>query len=135
MQDKLNKEKEAGQEFLLANKNKEGVQELPGGMQYQVLKEGTGPKPQKNSRIKAHYKGSLLNGKEFDSSYKRNQPFTAPLNALIKGWQEAIPLMNVGSTWRLWIPSDLAYGDRGAGSDIPGGATLQFDIELLEIID
>ena len=135
MQDKLNKEKEAGQEFLLANKNKEGVQELPGGMQYQVLKEGTGPKPQKNSRIKAHYKGSLLNGKEFDSSYKRNQPFTAPLNALIKGWQEAIPLMNVGSTWRLWIPSDLAYGDRGAGGDIPGGATLQFDIELLEIID
>ena len=135
MQDKLNKEKEAGQEFLLANKNKEGVQELPGGMQYQVLKEGTGPKPQKNSRIKAHYKGSLLNGKEFDSSYRRNQPFTAPLNALIKGWQEAIPLMNVGSTWRLWIPSDLAYGDRGAGGDIPGGATLQFDIELLEIID
>ena len=121
MQDKLNKEKEAGQEFLLANKNKEGVQELPGGMQYQVLKEGTGPKPQKNSRIKAHYKGSLLNGKEFDSSYRRNQPFTAPLNALIKGWQEAIPLMNVGSTWRLWIPSDLAYGDRGAGGDIPGG--------------
>jgi FKBP-type peptidyl-prolyl cis-trans isomerase FklB len=135
MQDKLNKEKEAGQEFLSANKNKEGVQELPGGMQYQVLKEGAGPKPQKNSRIKAHYKGSLLNGKEFDSSYRRNQPFTAPLNALIKGWQEAIPLMNVGSTWRLWIPSDLAYGDRGAGGDIPGGATLQFDIELLEIID
>ena len=135
MQDKLNKEKESGQEFLLANKNKEGVQELPGGMQYQVLKEGTGPKPQRNSRIKAHYKGSLLNGKEFDSSYRRNQPFTAPLNALIKGWQEAIPLMNVGSTWRLWIPSDLAYGDRGAGGDIPGGATLQFDIELLEIID
>ena len=135
MQDKLNKEKEAGQAFLLANKNNEGVQELPGGMQYQVLKEGTGAKPQKNSRIKAHYKGSLLNGKEFDSSYKRNQPFTAPLNALIKGWQEAIPLMNVGSTWRLWIPSDLAYGDRGAGGDIPGGATLQFDIELLEIID
>jgi FKBP-type peptidyl-prolyl cis-trans isomerase FklB len=135
MQDKLNKEKEAGQAFLLANKNNEGVQELPGGMQYQVLKEGTGAKPQKNSRIKAHYKGSLLNGKEFDSSYRRNQPFTAPLNALIKGWQEAIPLMNVGSTWRLWIPSDLAYGDRGAGGDIPGGATLQFDIELLEIID
>ena len=135
MQDKITKEKEAGQAFLLTNKNREGVQELPGGMQYQVLKEGTGPKPQKNSRIKAHYKGSLLNGKEFDSSYRRNQPFTAPLNALIKGWQEAIPLMNVGSTWRLWIPSDLAYGDRGAGGDIPGGATLQFDIELLEIID
>jgi len=135
MQDKITKEKEAGQAFLLTNKNREGVQELPGGMQYQVLKEGTGAKPQKNSRIKAHYKGSLLNGKEFDSSYRRNQPFTAPLNALIKGWQEAIPLMNVGSTWRLWIPSDLAYGDRGAGGDIPGGATLQFDIELLEIID
>lgn len=135
MGDKLEKEKQAGRDFLAANRSKEGVQELPGGMQYQVLKAGTGPQPARNSRIKAHYRGSLLSGKEFDSSYRRNQPFTAPLNALIKGWQEAIPLMPVGSIWRLWIPSDLAYGDRGAGGDIPGGATLQFDIELLEIID
>ena len=134
MGDKLKNEKEAGAKFMEENRSKEGVSELPGGMQYQVIKEGTGPKPSPQAKIKAHYKGSLLNGKEFDSSYRRNQPFTAPLNALIKGWQQAIPLMPVGSIWRLWIPSDLAYGDRGAGGDIPGGATLQFDIELLEIV-
>ena len=132
--DKLNEEKQAGADFLAANKNKPGIIELPGGMQYEVVKEGSGPKPEPSAKIKAHYKGSLLNGKEFDSSYKRNQPFTAPLNALIKGWQQAIPLMPLGSIWRLWIPSDLAYGDRGAGGDIPGGATLQFEIELLEIL-
>lgn len=134
MSDKLKAEKEAGEKFLAENKAKEGVSELPGGIQYQVMKEGDGPKPSPSAKIKAHYRGSLLNGKEFDSSYKRNQPFTAPLNALIKGWQQAIPLMPTGSIWRLWIPSELAYGDRGAGGDIPGGATLQFDIELLEIL-
>ena len=134
MGDKLKNEKEAGAKFMEENRSKEGVHELPGGMQYQVIKEGSGSKPAANAKIKAHYKGSLLNGKEFDSSYRRNQPFTAPLNALIKGWQQAIPMMPVGSIWRLWIPSDLAYGDRGAGGDIPGGATLQFDIELLEIV-
>ncbi len=134
MNNKLNEEKQKGIDFLQANKNQPGVQELPGGMQYLVVKEGTGEKPSANSKIKAHYKGSLLNGKEFDSSYRRNQPFTAPLNALIRGWQVAIPMMTVGSIWRLWIPSDLAYGDRGAGGDIPGGATLQFEIELLEIV-
>jgi len=132
--DKLNAEKEAGAAFLAENKTKEGVQELPGGIQYQVIKEGDGPKPSPTSKIKAHYRGALISGKEFDSSYRRNQPFTAPLGALIKGWQQVIPMMPVGSTWRLWIPSDLAYGDRGAGGDIPGGATLQFDIELLEIV-
>lgn len=132
---KLNEEKEKGKQFLESNKNNPGVTELPGGMQYQVLKEGQGPQPQLTSKIKAHYRGCLLDGKEFDSSYRRNQPFTAPLTALIKGWQDAIPRMKTGSIWRLWIPSDLAYGDRGAGSDIPGGATLQFDIELLEIVD
>ena len=132
--DKLNAEKEAGKTFLEKNKTKEGVTELPGGIQYEVIREGQGPRPAPNSKIKAHYRGSLLSGKEFDSSYKRNQPFTAPLTSLIKGWQQVIPMMPVGSTWRLWIPSDLAYGDRGAGGDIPGGATLQFDIELLEIL-
>jgi FKBP-type peptidyl-prolyl cis-trans isomerase FklB len=132
--DKLNAEKEAGMKFLSENKTKPGVTELPGGIQYEVISEGQGGHPSPGSTIKAHYRGSLLNGKEFDSSYKRNQPFTAPLNALIKGWQQAIPLMKEGSTWRLWIPSDLAYGDRGAGGDIPGGATLQFDIELLQIV-
>jgi len=133
MNGKLAEEKQKGIDFLEKNKNEAGVQTLPNGIQYMVLKEGTGEKPNPTSSIKAHYKGSLLNGQEFDSSYRRNQPFTAPLTHLIKGWQDVIPMMPVGSTWRLWIPSDLAYGDRGAGGQIPGGATLAFDIELLEI--
>jgi FKBP-type peptidyl-prolyl cis-trans isomerase FklB len=132
-EEKLKAEKEAGAAFMAANKTKEGVVELPNGIQYQILKEGNGPRPTINSKVKAHYKGSLLDGKEFDSSYKRNQPFTAPLTSLIKGWQEVVPLMPEGSLWRLWIPSHLAYGDYGTGG-IPGGATLQFDIELLEIV-
>ena len=132
--DRINTEKETGKKFLDENKKKEGVKELDGGIQYLVVKEGSGPKPELKNKIKAHYKGSLLNGKEFDSSYRRNQPFTAPLTGLIKGWQMVIPMMNTGSIWRIWIPSDLAYGDRGAGGDIPGGATLVFEIELLEIV-
>jgi FKBP-type peptidyl-prolyl cis-trans isomerase FklB len=131
---KLNEEKQKGAEFLAANKNNPGVTELPNSVQYQVIKEGNGERPKPNSKIKAHYRGKLLSGKEFDSSYKRNQPFTASLTALIQGWQEVIPMMPLGSIWRLWIPSNLAYGDRGAGGDIPGGATLEFEIELLEII-
>lgn len=134
MNSKINAQKAAGQAFLNSNRNNEGVVELPEGIQYQVLKEGTGTQPTIKDKIKAHYKGALLDGKEFDSSFKRNQPFTAPLTALIKGWQIAIPLMKEGSHWRFWIPSDLAYGDRGAGSDIPGGATLMFEVELLEVI-
>jgi len=131
---KIQKEKEEGAKFLSENKTKEGVKELPNGIQYQILKEGEGRNPQPNSNIKAHYRGSLLNGKEFDSSYKRNQPFTARLTQLIKGWQQVIPLMKEGSTYRLWIPSDLAYGDNGMGG-IPGGATLQFDVELIQVLD
>jgi FKBP-type peptidyl-prolyl cis-trans isomerase FklB len=133
MGDKLQAEKDAGIAFMQENKKRDGVQELPNGIQYEVLKEGNGPKPHATSNIKAHYRGCLTNGTEFDSSYKRNQPFTAPLTALIKGWQEVVPMMTEGSAWRLWIPSHLAYGDRGTGG-IPGGATLQFDIELLEIL-
>lgn len=132
-QEKIQKEKEEGQALLKENKLKEGIVELPSGIQYQVLKEGSGNKPSLNSTIKAHYRGALLNGNEFDSSFKRNQPFTARPTQLIKGWQEVLPLMPVGSTWRLWIPSHLAYGDNGSGN-IPGGATLVFDIELLEIL-
>jgi FKBP-type peptidyl-prolyl cis-trans isomerase FklB len=132
--EKIQKEKDAGAAFMNENKTKEGVVELPNGIQYQVLKEGNGPKPSPNSNIKAHYRGALLDGKEFDSSFKRNQPFTARLTQLIKGWQEVLPMMPVGSMWRLWIPSNLAYGDNGAGANIPGGATLVFDIELLEIL-
>ena len=134
MQGKIETQKKAGEEFLKVNKDKPGVVSLPEGLQYEVIKEGTGPQPGINDKIKAHYRGALLDGKEFDSSFRRNQPFTAPLRSLIKGWQIAIPMMKQGSHWRLWIPSDLAYGDRGAGADIPGGATLLFEVELLEII-
>lgn len=134
MQGKIEAQKTAGAAFMAANKDKEGVRELPGGIQYEVIREGTGPQPELRDKVQAHYKGSLLDGKEFDNSFKRGQPFSAPLTALIKGWQVALPQMKVGSHWRLWIPSDLAYGDRGAGGDIPGGATLVFEVELLDII-
>lgn len=134
MSNKIAAQKEAGAVFLKANKGKEGVVELASGVQYLVLKEGTGAQPLISDTVKAHYKGALLDGKEFDSSFRRNQPFTAPLRSLIKGWQEVLPLMKEGSHWRLWIPSDLAYGDRGAGADIPGGATLMFEVELISII-
>ncbi len=133
MNEKIEKQKQEGRNFLEANKNQEGVIELDGGVQYQVIKEGTGTQPVLSDSITAHYRGALLNGKEFDSSFKRNQPFTARLTQLIKGWQITIPLMKEGSYWRLWIPSELAYGDRGAGADIPGGATLLFEVELLKI--
>ena len=134
MNSKIEDQKKAGDVFMQANKEKPGVVVLPEGLQYEVLKEGSGAKPTITDKIKAHYKGALLDGKEFDSSFKRNQPFSAPLRSLIKGWQITIPLMKEGSHWRLWIPSDLAYGDRGAGADIPGGATLMFEVELLQIL-
>lgn len=131
--EKLTAEKEKGAAFLESNSKQEGVQLFENAMQYKVLQEGAGEKPSPNATIKAHYIGRLLNGTEFDNSYKRGQPFTAPLNALIKGWQQLIPQMTVGSKWQIWIPSDLAYGD-GGQSGIPGGAVLEFEIELLEII-
>ncbi|MGZ8510649.1 MAG: FKBP-type peptidyl-prolyl cis-trans isomerase [Chitinophagaceae bacterium] len=134
MSNKIEAQKTAGESFMQTNKEKPGVVVLAEGIQYEVLKEGSGKQPVISDAIKAHYKGALLDGKEFDSSFKRNQPFSAPLRSLIKGWQIAIPMMKEGSHWRLWIPSDLAYGDRGAGSDIPGGATLMFEVELLEIL-
>jgi FKBP-type peptidyl-prolyl cis-trans isomerase FklB len=134
MQGKLEAQKTAGAKFMTENIDKPGVKELPGGIQYEIIKEGTGRKPELRDKVKAHYKGTLLDGKEFDNSFKRGQPFSAPLTALIKGWQIALPMMSEGSHWRLWIPSDLAYGDRGAGSDIPGGATLIFEVELLEVL-
>lgn len=134
MQEKIMAQKSAGAEFMTANLSKEGVRELPGGIQYLVLKEGTGKQPGLHQSVKAHYKGSLLDGSEFDNSFKRGQPFTAPLTGLIRGWQIALPQMKEGSHWRIWIPSDLAYGDRGAGADIPGGATLVFEVELLQVL-
>lgn len=134
MNGKIEAQKSAGAAFMTQNITREGVKELPGGIQYEVIKEGTGAQPAVTDSVKAHYKGSLLDGKEFDNSFKRGQPFTAPLRALIKGWQVALPMMKEGSHWRLWIPSDMAYGDRGAGNDIPGGATLIFEVELLQVI-
>lgn len=134
MNGKIEAQKSAGAAFMTQNITREGVKELPGGIQYEVIKEGTGVQPSVTDSVKAHYKGTLLDGKEFDNSFKRGQPFTAPLRALIKGWQVALPMMKEGSHWRLWIPSDLAYGDRGAGNDIPGGATLIFEVELLQVI-
>lgn len=133
MTEKIQAQKAAGAAFMAKNLSKEGIKELPGGIQYEVIKEGTGNQPALSDKVKAHYKGTLLDGKEFDNSFKRGQPFSAPLTALIKGWQIALPEMKEGSHWRLWIPSDLAYGDRGAGADIPGGATLIFEVELIEI--
>ena len=134
MSGKIEAQKTAGAAFMAENIGKPGIKELPGGIQYEVIKEGTGGQPELRNKVKAHYKGSLLDGKEFDNSFKRGQPFSAPLTALIRGWQVALPMMKEGSHWRIWIPSDLAYGDRGAGADIPGGATLVFEIELLEVI-
>jgi len=125
--------KKEGEAFLAANKTKEGVVTTPSGLQYKILKAGTGPKPTATDKVSVNYKGTLINGTEFDSSYKRGQPATFPVGQVIKGWTEALQLMPVGSKWQLFIPADLAYGDRGAGSDIGPGATLIFEVELLSI--
>ena len=122
-----------GETFLAANKSKEGVQTLPDGLQYKVMTEGNGPKPAASDTVTVNYRGTLINGKEFDSSYKRGQPASFPVGGVIKGWTEALQLMPVGSKWQLFIPADLAYGDRGAGSDIGPGETLIFEVELLSI--
>jgi FKBP-type peptidyl-prolyl cis-trans isomerase FklB len=123
--------KEGGQ-FLEANKGKEGVVTLPSGLQYKILTAGAGPKPTPTDTVTCNYRGTLLNGTEFDSSYKRGHPESFPVGAVIKGWTEALQLMPVGSKWQLFIPADLAYGDRGAG-DIGPGQTLIFEVELLSI--
>jgi FKBP-type peptidyl-prolyl cis-trans isomerase len=122
-----------GEEFLAANKTKDGVVALPSGLQYKILTEGTGPKPAATDSVVCNYRGTLINGTEFDSSYKRGQPATFQVNGVIKGWTEALQLMPVGSKWQLFIPSELAYGDRGAGPQIGAGATLIFEVELLSI--
>src|SRR5689334_11357405 len=127
------KNKKEGEAFLAENKKKPGVKTLPSGLQYQVLKEGTGPKPKTTDTVKAHYKGTLVNGTEFDSSEKRGEPATFPLTNVIAGWTEALQLMPVGSKWRLFIPSQLAYGERGAGNLIGPNSTLIFDVELIGI--
>ncbi len=127
------KNKKEGEAFLAANKTKEGVVTLPDGLQYKILKEGNGPKPTASQTVKCHYRGTLIDGREFDSSYKRNEPAEFALGQVIKGWTEALQLMPVGSKWQLFIPSELAYGERGAGQLIGPNATLIFEVELLSI--
>ena len=127
------KAKKAGDKFLADNKKKKGVKTLKSGIQYKVIKEGKGAKPTASDSVVAHYKGTLIDGTEFDSSYKRGQPATFGVGQVIKGWQEILPLMPAGSKWQVFIPSDLAYGPRGAGANIGPNETLVFDIELLEV--
>ena len=126
--------KKEGEEFLAANKEKEGVQTTDSGLQYMVLKEGEGPKATARDRVKVHYRGTFIDGTEFDSSYKRDEPTTFGVRGVIKGWTEGLQLMNVGSKYRFFIPSDLAYGPRGSRNNIGPNATLIFEIELLEIV-
>ncbi len=124
-----------GVEFLAVNKSKEGVVTLPSGLQYKILTEGTGAKPAASDTVVCNYRGTLISGAEFDSSYKRGQPASFPVTGVIKGWTEALQLMPVGSKWQLFVPAELGYGDRGAGADIGPGATLIFEVELLSIQD
>ena len=135
LQDKLkamfDKSTEEQEEFLKVNATKEDVVTLPSGLQYLVLSNGEGEKPGPNSMVTVHYEGSLINGKVFDSSYKRGAPATFGVHQVISGWTEALQLMPVGSKWRLFIPSSLGYGARGSGGSIPPNSTLLFDVELL----
>jgi FKBP-type peptidyl-prolyl cis-trans isomerase FklB len=122
-----------GEKFLAENKNKEGVKTTASGLQYKVLKEGSGPSPKETDTVVTNYKGTLLDGTEFDSSYKRNEPATFPVNRVIKGWTEALQLMKPGAKYQLFIPAALAYGERGAGRDIGPNSTLIFEVELVSI--
>ena len=136
---KLQKEKfeinkKAGEEFLNINKGKAGVVTLPSGLQYLVLQKGEGPKPTASDKVKCHYHGTLINGTVFDSSVQRGEPAVFGVSQVIPGWVEALQLMPVGSKWRLFIPSDLAYGEHGAGEAIEPNSALVFDVELLDIV-
>jgi len=122
-----------GEAFLAGNKNKEGVNTTESGLQYIILKEGDGPMPEATDQVKVHYRGTLIDGTEFDSSFARGEPATFGADRVIKGWTEALQLMKVGSKYKLFIPSELAYGKRGAGRDIPPNSTLIFEVELLGI--
>lgn len=132
--EKMEINKKAGEEFLHINKGRAGVVELPSGLQYQILKQGNGAKPKATDRVKCHYHGTLINGTVFDSSVQRGQPAVFGVNQVIPGWVEALQLMPVGSKWRLFIPSNLAYGEQGAGEMIEPNSTLIFDVELLDIV-
>lgn len=125
--------KAAGEAFLAENGKKDGVVTLPSGLQYQVLKEGNGKKPSATDQVVCHYEGTLIDGTVFDSSYQRNQPATFGLNQVIAGWTEGVQLMQEGAKYRFFIPYNLAYGERGAGAQIPPFAALVFDVELIEV--
>jgi FKBP-type peptidyl-prolyl cis-trans isomerase len=126
--------KQEGIDFLEENKQRPGVVTTESGLQYEVLTRGDGPKPSPEDTVRVHYRGTLINGDEFDSSYSRGQPAQFPLNGVIKGWTEGLQLMNTGSIYRLFIPSDLGYGARGAGQQIPPDSTLVFEVELIDIV-
>lgn len=128
------KAKAEGAKFLEENKKRKEVTTTASGLQYEILKKGDGPKPAATDNVQVHYKGTLINGKEFDSSYKRGEPATFQVQGVIKGWVEALQLMPVGSKWKLAIPSDIAYGERGAGADIGPNETLIFEVELIGIV-
>jgi len=127
------KNKKDGEVFLAENKKKEGVKTLPSGLQYKVIKAGKGKKPKLTDTVTTHYRGTLIDGTEFDSSYKRNTPATFPVNGVIPGWTEALQLMEEGAKWQLFVPSNLGYGERGAGGTIGPNATLIFEVELISI--
>jgi FKBP-type peptidyl-prolyl cis-trans isomerase FklB len=122
-----------GEAFLAENAKKEGVVTLPSGLQYKILKEGTGASPQAIDNVTVHYRGTLIDGTEFDSSHKRNQPATFRVSGVIPGWTEALQMMKPGAKWQLFIPAKLAYGERGTGSAIPPNSTLIFEVELLKV--
>lgn len=124
--------KVAGEAFLAENTKKENIVTTASGLQYEILAEGEGPSPSATTSVTVHYKGTTLDGKEFDSSYSRNEPATFPLNRVIAGWTEGLQLMNAGAKYRFFIPSELAYGQRGAGADIGPNAALIFEVELLK---
>jgi peptidyl-prolyl cis-trans isomerase len=133
-QEMTEKNREIGEKFLVENKKRAGVITLPSGLQYEVITEGKGAKPKATDRVKCHYEGQLINGQVFDSSVKRGEPAVFGVNQVIPGWVEALQLMPVGSKWKLYIPSDLAYGEKGAGEAIAPNSTLIFEVELLDIV-
>ena len=133
LKEKAAKNLEEGKKFLAENLKKEGVKALPSGLQYKVLAEGSGKTPQASDTVTVNYKGTLIDGTEFDSSYKRGQPTTFKVKGVIKGWTEALQLMKEGSKWQLFVPPELAYGERGAGSTIPPSSTLIFEVELISV--
>jgi FKBP-type peptidyl-prolyl cis-trans isomerase FklB len=129
----MEKQKQRGEAFLSENKKKEGVKTLPSGLQYKVIKAGTGRKPKLNNTVTINYRGTLVDGTEFDSSYRHGQPATFPVSGVIPGWTEALQLMEEGAKWQLFIPPNLAYGERGAGGLIGPNATLIFEVELISV--